>query len=455
MANPFLQIINSARKAGIKGYHGSPHDFNEFKTSAIGTGEGAQQYGRGFYFGEAEEVAKRYRDQLTPRDLDYEDWLTEKYKAAESNQDYARMEMYERAMLNETPQDFKDLAADVDYDEDYRALAAEVGEEIEEYGPDLGHMYEVNIDADPDELIDWDELIDEQPKKIMDKLKKADWWEYAEEGIYESAGIRGDNPTGADLVRWLERDGQEYAAEALEDLGVKGIKYADAFTRHKPKDKRSSNYVIFDPRIIEISKKYGISIPLASAVAAGGMTPEEAQAGGIKSVANEGIRSLDETLEFASPKIESPGLPSLAGQLGLGAMSEIGGVLAGGAAGVGEYLRGGLSGPEYVYPFNEPATAESIRDAREGTSEFVGGLYDAGPEAQEFGQEIMRGIGEEIAPIAEYAMKGPIMDERGLNMLPLIAQKLGIPAYQLAEMLFNKLPEREQEAAISASDVFL
>mgnify|MGYP000341911117 FL=1 len=365
------------------------------------------------------------------------------------------MEMYERAMLNETPQDFKDLAADVDYDEDYRALAAEVGEEIEEYGPDLGHMYEVNIDADPDELIDWDELIDEQPKKIMDKLKKADWWEYAEEGIYESAGIRGDNPTGADLVRWLERDGQEYAAEALEDLGVKGIKYADAFTRHKPKDKRSSNYVIFDPRIIEISKKYGISIPLASAVAAGGMTPEEAQAGGIKSVANEGIRSLDETLEFASPKIESPGLPSLAGQLGLGAMSEIGGVLAGGAAGVGEYLRGGLSGPEYVYPFNEPATAESIRDAREGTSEFVGGLYDAGPEAQEFGQEIMRGIGEEIAPIAEYAMKGPIMDERGLNMLPLIAQKLGIPAYQLAEMLFNKLPEREQEAAISASDVFL
>ena len=59
-----------------------------------------------------------------------------------------------RAMLNETPQDFKDLAADVDYDEDYRGLAAEVGEEIEEYGPDLGSMYEVNIDVEPDELLD-------------------------------------------------------------------------------------------------------------------------------------------------------------------------------------------------------------------------------------------------------------------------------------------------------------
>ena len=40
-------------------------------------------------------LQKEYRDQLTPRDLDYEDWLMGKYKDAESNQDYARMEMYE------------------------------------------------------------------------------------------------------------------------------------------------------------------------------------------------------------------------------------------------------------------------------------------------------------------------------------------------------------------------
>jgi len=174
------------------------------------------------------------------------------------------------------------------------------------------------------------------------------------------------------------------------------------------------------------------------------LAPEQAEAGGM------GVRSRrmpDDVALKAAPKKESPGVASLAGQLGLGAMSEIGGAILGGAAGVGEYLRGSRS------PI--PATAESIRDAREGTSEFVGGLYDAGPEAQVVGQEIMQGIGETIAPIAQYAMEGPIMDERGLNMLPLIAQKLGIPAYQLAEMLFNKLPEREQEAAISASEVVL
>jgi hypothetical protein len=158
-------------------------------------------------------------------------------------------------------------------------------------------MYKVNIDADPDELIDWDELIDEQPKKVMDKLQSADWWPYAEEGIYDIAGARGENPTGADLVRWLEQDGQDYAAEALEDLGIKGVKYADAFTRHKPKDKRSNNYVIFDPRIIEISKKYGISIPLASAVIAGTVTPEEAQAVGFGSVVKKSLSDKTDEIQ--------------------------------------------------------------------------------------------------------------------------------------------------------------
>jgi hypothetical protein len=33
-----------------KAFHGSPHDFDEFSLSKIGTGEGAQAYGNGLYF---------------------------------------------------------------------------------------------------------------------------------------------------------------------------------------------------------------------------------------------------------------------------------------------------------------------------------------------------------------------------------------------------------------------
>jgi len=170
------------------------------------------------------------------------------------------------------------------------------------------------------------------------------------------------------------------------------------------------------------------------------LTPEQAQAqildGSSFNLANP-----------VKPKKESPGVASLAGQLGLGAMSEIGGAILGGAAGAGEYLRGNR--------FATPATAESIRDTREGVADYVGGLYDAGPEAQEVGQQIMQGIGEVAGPFVDYAMEGEIADERGVHIIPMIAQKLGIPVYQALEYMYNRLPEREQEAVISASDVVL
>lgn len=49
----------------IRAYHGSPHQFEKFSTSKIGTGEGAQAYGHGLYFAENEDVARAYRKALT------------------------------------------------------------------------------------------------------------------------------------------------------------------------------------------------------------------------------------------------------------------------------------------------------------------------------------------------------------------------------------------------------
>jgi predicted RNA methylase len=48
-------------------YHGSPHDFDEFRNEAIGTGEGAQAFGYGHYFAGKKGVAEYYRDALTKR----------------------------------------------------------------------------------------------------------------------------------------------------------------------------------------------------------------------------------------------------------------------------------------------------------------------------------------------------------------------------------------------------
>jgi hypothetical protein len=202
---------------------------------------------------------------------------------------------------------------------------------------------------------------------------------------------------------------------------------------------------------------------------AGLLTPEEAAAGGLDEAAEifsgtkggKGVtsRAMPDEVAFKAPREprripekQPPGIASLAGQLGLGAMSEIGGAIFGGLSGVGEYVRGGgLLG----VPLGAPATGESIRNINEGVSGYVGDLYDAGPEAQALGQQIMQGIGETIAPIAEYAMEGDITDEYGINMLPLIAQKLGIPLYELLERVYSMMPEREQEALKSGADAFL
>lgn len=47
-----------------EGWHGTPHDFDEFSTEKIGTGEGAQAYGWGLYFASRRGVGEHYRKQL-------------------------------------------------------------------------------------------------------------------------------------------------------------------------------------------------------------------------------------------------------------------------------------------------------------------------------------------------------------------------------------------------------
>lgn len=46
-------------------WHGSPHIFDEFSTSFIGSGEGAQAHGWGLYFAKNRSVAEGYRSRLT------------------------------------------------------------------------------------------------------------------------------------------------------------------------------------------------------------------------------------------------------------------------------------------------------------------------------------------------------------------------------------------------------
>ena len=261
-----------------------------FDNSKIGTGEGSQMYGYGGYFAGVEDVAQEYRDRLTPRDLDYEEELYRRYKAAEKNEDYTRMEMLERAMMHDEPKDFRGIAADADYDEDYRQVAADFADEIEELNPNTGKMYEVEIDASPDELLDWDKPLSEQSERTQQAVEK----------IRKQGGVAGESLDmvisdygsadiipGRVLVEMMWGNTPE-GVSAMQQQGIKGIRYKDAFSRGT--EGGSQNYVIFDDRIINISKKYGIPIPAAAAMLSG--QSEEAEAGPIP-IASGTRRILD------------------------------------------------------------------------------------------------------------------------------------------------------------------
>lgn len=409
---------------GIRAFHGSPHDFDRFSTDAIGTGEGAQQYGHGLYFAQNEKVAKEYRDQLTPRDHDYEDWLMGKYKDAENNQDYARMEMYERAMMHDTPQDFKDLAADTDYDDDYRELAAEIGEEIEEYGANFGSMYEVDIDANPDELLDYYAPLKDQPKKVqkaIDDLMTLDGVEsYSADGfkVYTKTGVTGETLGHDILNHYNGKVGTKEGVKVLEFAGIKGIKYPDAFTRHKSPDKQSSNYVIFNDELISIANKYGVSIPVAAAMLS---QTQDADAANPSTAAATGGLLGSGQVEGGFDKVA--GIADAAANAAAGMVAPI--LSAPGA--VARYL-----GDRYVPGVD--FSAEDIARERQNTEQF----FDYQPRTelgQQYSDQGMQALGGLLAPVVDASQGSNIIDllKSGYN-------KMGKKEKELTKALLDMSP---------------
>lgn len=378
MLNVVKQSIEKGREK-IKAYHGSPHDFDKFSTDNIGTGEGAQAFGRGLYFAQREGTAKSYRDALTmprftfdgkPADAIYTNEIRERWadvydelvddemisqwklnyldSVAESGKDYNKASeeldsLVEKVLKGEeTTYDFDRLdefGSEIDINEVYDLTDAQRNLDsvlanmsqadspnnmqyvIDGFSPDerriydkyvapkvefikpKGNMYEVDIDASPDELLDYDTLLKDQPKDIQDKVfsaMKANLDETVTEAdvklfdelvadfpelhplkgtLKQQKSLRDTllESNGAQVMDMFASHNPKNQANLMQNAGIKGVKYADAQTRFSPKGK-THNYVIFDDKLIDISRKYGIPPAMASAVLAGTMSPEQAQA---------------------------------------------------------------------------------------------------------------------------------------------------------------------------------
>lgn len=287
-------------------WHGSPHDFDEFTTAAMGTGEGAQAYGWGLYFAGSKDVAEWYREKLTRSRMnmksgtDLMEMLTignenllKKYHIAYDSellyivQSNMGRELVQNHLENAALR-WDKLANDKDYDtpeyakkraDAYSGLLQEFNNGAEIKLPN-GQLYEVEI-PDQDEFLDWDKRLSQQSEKVLNKLKSAGV-QFDMEAVktYESAvykALIGEdvtvpdepyNPTGEEVYKKITREkraneygevliskaeGERVASLFLKSIGIPGITYLDGNSRNAGEG--SHNYVIFADEDVKVKRK--------------------------------------------------------------------------------------------------------------------------------------------------------------------------------------------------------
>ncbi|MBB5221074.1 hypothetical protein HNP73_000995 [Amaricoccus macauensis] len=133
-----------------------------------------------------------------------------------------------------------------------------------------GHMYEVRIDADANDFLDWDKPLSEQSEKVRvayASLRTSSLPAAGRRLSNEITEMERDvpDPTGGDIHTAAAEglDGAHSAtAEALRDAGIKGIRYLDQGSRASGDG--TSNYVVFDDSLVTVTRKYAKARPDAA-----------------------------------------------------------------------------------------------------------------------------------------------------------------------------------------------
>jgi len=370
--NPVSIVPPKPDEPGIIAFHGSGADFDEFRLEMIGTGEGAQAYGYGLYFTDSEDIAKFYRDTVQYNQRMRASTLNIKYQgepfkdlgdtaAAEAappsyraiksiademaaylpaNPKMAKPEAAKDRILSRIDADIERYSKAGQADADVGTIELRGGGTLEELlladlqqqkqallainsddiQPATGKMYKVGLAPKPDELLDYDLPLSQQPK-MLEKIK-AGIASTIDENVAQFLKEINIDPavsTGGDLEKAL--DGlalgpNAHGTKELASFGIPGIKFFSGNTRntaggklidvaettegfrakvavdnragglggsgrvvttsqpYKTKQQaldwadeaiknKESNYVIFDDKAVKILEKYGIVGPVA------------------------------------------------------------------------------------------------------------------------------------------------------------------------------------------------
>ena len=197
-------------------WHGSPHKFDKFDSSKIGTGEGAQAYGHGLYLAESDKVAGEYANMFAKSPASPAQLLKLRDAAPKGGAEWSH---------------YDDLVKN-----------------------GQGSLYKVDLPDDAiAKMLDWDKPLSQQPKAVQTAYKKylksPQASEHAKSWTRYSDGMRLDqaepllkNPSGENLYKNAFQSREAANQWALEN-GIPGIRYLDGGSRSAGQG--SSNFVVF------------------------------------------------------------------------------------------------------------------------------------------------------------------------------------------------------------------
>ena len=173
------EVVPPTDKAdGIFAFHGSGADFDEFKLSKIGTGEGNQAFGYGLYFTDSKDIAKFYKDALSDNMAETR-FVFDGTTYERGSPEWKMLSLIKNKSIASAKSLFKILESDLADGKPYITA-----EQIKRYKNILdqapkksdikkeqGRIYEVKIKEVMDDLIDYDKSLRQQNDKVKKILK--------------------------------------------------------------------------------------------------------------------------------------------------------------------------------------------------------------------------------------------------------------------------------------------
>jgi len=268
MVNPIRGKAPLMREIDV--YHGSPHRFEEFDASKIGTGEGAQAYGHGIYLAEKPSTAEIYRRALAEDVISVDGRRIAAKRTPEARNDPETIAV--DAIVSAHGGQYEDpfskaierLGGKYGPRNENYAKAMELAREWRGKGAKVevgGNLYTADLpDEMVDRMLDWDKRISDQPEFVQKAW--ADWRATPQaQKLVKQMTARGSsaqdiekmfaNPTGETMHKWIyegygSAKGGEMpkVAQFLKDKGLLGVKYQDAGSRGQG-GTGTRNFVVF------------------------------------------------------------------------------------------------------------------------------------------------------------------------------------------------------------------